>query len=373
MPYMRPVLVMLHGATGGGEAERLLATARVAAARQAAAAALAAGFEAVIIATDDPAAFEPVPAGVLIDPDRPGEPFAFGPRLRGVIARYGLAAPAVMGSGSIPLFGAAEFAHLLRELQAGPDRFVTNNFYSADITAFRPGDAIERAGDLPRDNFLPRRLRDNAGLAAINLPRSTATQFDLDTPADLAVLALDETLPAALAAALPRDHLPLAPYRAVMRVLCDREAELVIAGRVGAVTWQHLERETACRKRVISEERGLATAPPGYRPRSVLGFLLEELGVKRFVARLCELGDAVVLDTRVLEAHLGIQPSREDRFRSDLMQPATIEDDFLRQLTEAVVAAPKPILLGGHSLVSGGLMLLNDIAWRENDRRLGIA
>jgi hypothetical protein len=31
-----------------------------------------------------------------------------------------------------------------------------------------------------------------------------------------------------------------------------------------------------------------------------------------------------------------------------------------------------PVLLGGHSLVSGGLMALNDIAWLENDRRLGL-
>jgi hypothetical protein len=29
------------------------------------------------------------------------------------------------------------------------------------------------------------------------------------------------------------------------------------------------------------------------------------------------------------------------------------------------------VLLGGHSLVSGGLMAVNDVAWRENDRRLG--
>ena len=373
MPYARPVLVMLHGGTGDGQAERMLAAARIAAARDTATSAIAAGFEAVIIATDSPRAFDLLPPGVLIDPDPPGEPFAFGPRLRGVIARYGLARPAVMGSGSVPLLGVSELALVVEQLESRDARFVTNNFYSADFTAFTPGEAIERAGDLPRDTFLPRRLRDNAGLASVILPRTTATQFDLDTPADLAVLALDETLSPALAAALPRDELPLAPYRAVMRILCDREAELAIAGRVGAVTWQHLERESACRKRMLSEERGLATAPPGYRPRSVLGFLLEEVGVRRFVGRLCELGDAVVLDTRVLEAHLGIQPSREDRFRSDLLQPAGIADEFLRKLTEAVLDAPRPILLGGHSLVSGGLMLLNDIAWRENDRRLGLA
>ena len=48
---------------------------------------------------------------------------------------------------------------------------------------------------------LPRRLRDDAGLASIVLPRTTATQFDLDTPSDLAILALSEGLPPELAEA----------------------------------------------------------------------------------------------------------------------------------------------------------------------------
>jgi hypothetical protein len=29
------------------------------------------------------------------------------------------------------------------------------------------------------------------------------------------------------------------------------------------------------------------------------------------------------------------------------------------------------VVPGGHTLVAGGLMALNDIAWAENDRRLG--
>jgi hypothetical protein len=139
------------------------------------------------------------------------------------------------------------------------------------------------------------------------------------------------------------------------------------------MTWQYLERETACRVRVFSEERGLATALPDHQPQSVLGFLLEEIGVRRFFDRMALLGDALVLDTRVIEAHLGLSPSREDRFQSDLMNHAAIDDDFLRAFTAAAAAAPIPVLLGGHSLVAGGLMALNDIAWRENDRREGLA
>ncbi|MGE5595407.1 MAG: hypothetical protein ACM3S1_05165 [Hyphomicrobiales bacterium] len=372
MIFPQPVLIIFHGAVGDGPAERLMARARVAAAGETAASALAAGFEAVIIATDDPHAFEPLPAGVLLDADD-GEPFDFATRLRGIVQRYGLQRPAVMGSGSVPLLGVPEFQLIAEQLAARDGRFVTNNFFSSDLTAWTPGCAIFEAGDFARDNVLPRRLRDNAGLAPVILPRTTETQFDLDTPADLAVLSLHESLPAALRQVALDAGLHTGSYRALMRFLVDRSAEVVVAGRVGSMTWQHLERETACRVRMISEERGLAASGPDHRPRSVLGFLLEALGPRRFFERMAELGDALVLDTRVIEAHLGATPSREDRFQSDLFAFEGIEDPFLRQFTEAAANAPRPVLLGGHSLVAGGLMLLNDIAWRENDRRLGIA
>lgn len=371
MTFARPVLIVFHGGLGEGAAERLMARARVAAARRTVEAALAAGFEAAIVATDEPGAFDALPANVLLDVDRPGQRFAFGERLRALVARYGLQRPAVMGSGSVPLIGEAELRLLVEQLDARDGRFVTNNFFSADLTAWTPGEAIFAAGGLERDNVLPRRLRDEAGLAPVVLPRTTATQFDLDTPADLTVLALDDAL-----AGKPRAEaaeLPLGRYQALLPLLCDRTAEVVVAGRMGSTTWAHLERDTACRVRVISEERGLATAPPGHRPRSVLGFLLEEIGPERLFGRLAELGDAVVLDTRVIEAHLGLRPSREDRFQSDLLQPERVAEPTLRRLTQAALQVPVPVLLGGHSLVSGGLMALTDVAWRENDRHLGIA
>ncbi|MBA4179372.1 MAG: hypothetical protein C0506_02180 [Anaerolinea sp.] len=366
------MLIILHGGTGDGDAERMLATARVAAARGTAASALAAGFEAVIIGTDDPPAFEPLQPNVLFDADTPGEPFDFDSRLRGIVSRYGLHRPAVMGSGSVPLVGVEEFRFIVEQLDARDARFVTNNFFSADLTAWTPGDAISATSTMSRDNVLPRRLRDDAGLAPVILPRTTATQFDLDTPSDLAVLALTPGLHPTLATAAAAATATAERYRAFLPLLCDRTAQVVVAGRVGSATWQYLERETACRIRMFSEERGLATAPAGYRAHSALGFLLEEVGIQRFFERMALLGDALVLDTRVIEAHLGLEPSREDRFQSDLLNHATIEDDFLRRFTERAASAPMPVLLGGHSLVAGGLMAINDVAWQENDRRLGI-
>jgi hypothetical protein len=311
---------------------------------------------------------------VYVDPDsrHPG-PFDFAARLKEIVSRYGLEKPAVMGSGSVPLLGLEEFQLIVEQLEQRDRRFVTNNFFSADLTAWTPGEAIFEVGAFTRDNALPRRLRDDAGLAPVVLPRTTATQFDLDTPTDLAILALDDTAPPELA----RAAAPLAercgPLRELMRLLCDRTAEIVVSGRVGSQAWQYLERETACRVRLFSEERGLAAAGPEHRARSLLGYLVEEVGVRRFFALMATLGDAFVCDTRVLEAHLGLHPSREDRFQSDLLAWDRIEEPWLREFTRAAAEAAFPVVLGGHSLVSGGLMALNDVAWREHDRRLGLA
>ena len=78
---------------------------------------------------------------------------------------------------------------------------------------------------------------------------------------------------------------------------------------------------------------------------------------------LSRLGDAAIVDSRVLLAHrLGADerrwPRPEDRLASDLLLPDLVEDPWLRTLTEGAVSAPIPVLLGGHSLVGPGLWLL---------------
>ncbi|MCA9829383.1 MAG: hypothetical protein KC495_02825 [Dehalococcoidia bacterium] len=370
MDAQKPVLVIFHGATGREPAERLVAQARVAVARRTATEALKAGFGGVLVATDAPELFGGLPAGVEIEADAKDSTFGFLARLQSIVETRGLAQPVVMGSGSLPLLGAAEFSDVAQRLSAMPEGCVTNNFFSSDLTGWTPGAAVTRLRDVPRDNVLPRRLRDQAGLRATTLARTTATTFDLDTPADLVVLALQESLDKTVREAMPEFPMPLDRYRAVMRAVCDPNAQVVVAGRVSSSAWQYLETETASRVRLLSEERGLATAAPGHRARSVLGFLWESVGAERFFEQLAELGDVAVLDTRVIEAHVGATPSREDRFESDLYRWRAIEDPFLREFTWAAGKSKQPVLLGGHSLVSGGLMALTDAAWRENDRRI---
>ena len=107
----------------------------------------------------------------------------------------------------------------------------------------------------------------------------------------------------------------------------------------------------------------MRTAPPGQRPpRSVLGSILDDQGPGAVGDVLASLGDAALIDSRVLLAHRHAGdatrwPSTEDRFASDLLLPASIADPWLRELTAAARDASIPVVLGGHTLVGPGLRL----------------
>jgi hypothetical protein len=97
----------------------------------------------------------------------------------------------------------------------------------------------------------------------------------------------------------------------------------------------------------------------------VLGELLDRDGPESLARHAAALADAAVIDTRVLMAHhLGSAetawPAPEDRFASDLLDATSVADPWLSALTVSAATAPSdhPILLGGHTLVNGGLRLL---------------
>ena len=92
--------------------------------------------------------------------------------------------------------------------------------------------------------------------------------------------------------------------------------------------------------------------------RSLLGLLMERVGVGNGFDALAELGDAAFVDSRVLWAHFRRWPLPSDRYLSDLGRVDEIEDEWLRDFTAAALDAPIPVVLGGHSLMSGGIYAL---------------
>jgi len=282
------------------------------------------------------------------------------------------------GAGSLAL---ADDDLLDALVSAVPGEVVGNNRFSTD--------AFSVAGDLEHaltalegcrtDNTAVRCL-EAAGFVARDLAATRWARFDVDTPLDLALLRLAWRLPgtrrpaAALKAfgemaTLPGGRaLEVPGLDALGAVLRDRDAQLVVAGRVPSSAWTYLETESACRVRCFVEERGMRSARD-QAPRSLLADWVARLGAGDMVRELCGLGDAVILDTRVLMAALARSsdvaawPPEEERFASDFGDSARVVTPWLAELTSAAATAPVPVLLGGHALVSDGLRILVDAAW----------
>lgn len=317
------------------------------------------GVEEIVVATALPESWENSPCVLAQDP--PGE-WHFGARFTALLSSYKPARLLYLASGAGLLFSDLDWQNLLNAELPQPFA-VLNNFYSTDLALLVPPWPIP---DLPRDNSLGMRLWQ-AGYACYELPRCAATQLDIDTPGELQILALHPALPEEVREALR--GVPTARAQALIEALADPDAEVVLIGRVSGHLLRYLDQEAACRFRVVSEERGMEASGRAERGAvlSLLGLLAENATPSGLVRALSRLGDAVVWDIRVLMAHYGIWPPAEERYACDLLEYKKVHDPRLRELVQACAESPTPFLLGGHSLVSGGMYLAVELAWQGKD------
>ena len=361
-----PLLVMT-GSSEGSEPERMVSLARQAITLDLVERALTVhSLGPVIVSTNSASVAQELRRyPVQVELDEPGEAFHFGQKLESLIARYGLERCFYMGGAAAPLLPASDLASIAGAMLASDRLLITNNFYSSDFVAFGPTSVLGQYPPPDNDNELAWLLGEQAGLPIRELPRSGATQFDVDTPVDLITLAAHPGAGPHTRAYLDDLDLPTSMLDEALPLMLDRDATILVAGRVSSATWRYVERETACSTRVLSEERGMRASGRQARGevRSLLGYYLEAVGLARFFEELAAMAGAVFVDNRVLFAHRGLWPSAADRFHSDLRQPEMVTDPFVRELTEAAMAAPVPVVMGGHSLVSGGMYALIEAAW----------
>lgn len=296
------------------------------------------------------------------------------------------------GAGALALAGDDLLDALVSPI---PGEAVSNNRFSTDaFVVAGEGEgrlsldsALTALATCATDNAAMHCLED-AGFAVRDLSGEPWARFDVDTPLDLALLRLASHLPdtrrpdGLVTAFLEMATLPggrsleLPGLGALGAVLRDREAQLVVAGRIPSSAWSYLETESACRVRCFIEERGMRSARD-LVPHSLLADWTERLGPADLVAELATLGDAVILDSRVLMAARGgssdaaAWPPAEERFASDFLDSGPVETPWLAELTAAAAEASIPIMLGGHALVSDGLRILVDSAWLGRSPRLG--
>jgi hypothetical protein len=280
----------------------------------------------------------------------------------------------VMSGGAVPLLNESDVNLLAVTAEQRDTVAMTNNRYSSDVIAVGRARNLRDLPPLPSDNALPRWLEEHADYAVAELWARRRLGLDLDTPQDVALVALHRKAPEWLREAASAANLEIPRLDELRALAADPHRELLIFGRSSAATLKWLEKNVRARVRFLAEERGMRASSPLAiggdthkptrlrGPRATLGLLLDERGPARFAEIIKSLGDGAIVDSRVLLAHrLGGDedgwPSPADRFASDLLRADHVKDAWLKALTQSA-SGSVPIVLGGHSLVGPGIALV---------------
>jgi CTP:molybdopterin cytidylyltransferase MocA len=325
---------------------------------------LAAGLDEVVLATNFPALARAAERmGARHFDTRGDRPFHFGRVLQHVVSEIGADAVLYSSGAALPLITPAEIRWVLDAMTEHAPSVVVNNLQSVDLVAWNPAEYIQRVSPPDSDNFLGWLLRE-AGMERILIPNSAAIHFDLDTPTDFLIMAVAEQGGPRTRAALKAIDWPTERLKAAADVLAGELPEVALIGRVGTPVVDYCNKYLRVRLRVFSEERGMKALRRAEEGKvvSMVADMIEELGPKRFFERLESICSAVFFDTRVVFANRGRQVSDWDRYHSDLGQVDAIVDPWVRTFTEAALSCRIPVVLGGHSVVAGGLWVLADRA-----------
>ncbi len=368
----RTTLLLLTGGRGESEVVRDLEAARRAAARDLLETlSQIPGIERTIVATNHAgwaSTLDDLPVEVDLDP--PGEPFHFGRRLAGLIQRCGAQRVLYTSGGSAPLLRRQQWVDVLESLGRGERVVISNNLHSCDWAGFVPAqEACSRIAEQVNDNSIAWTLAHELGFRAVDRDPSAGSRFDIDTPMDLLIAHRHPRIASHL-----RRYLDGLGWRSpqldgVLAEMAREGGRLMVAGRVSAAAWVALERSTRCWVRVYAEERGMRASGRQGRGevRSLLADYANLVSVEHLFDRLSELAHAILLDNRVILASRSRGcaarpwPSATDRFHSDLQRWRDVKDPFLQRLTRAAAEASVPVVMGGHSVVTGGLMALTEV------------
>ncbi len=368
--------VIMVGSAGQSTQEQLVLAAQRASAIDLIATLHSQGVERIVVAAPS-TDWLPEDVDVIRDDDATDQAFHFGERLAALIERYRLEPVMYFGGGSAPLIDHAVSGMIVGLLDRAGDPksaaipshiVLTNNLHSSDWAAISRVDAaLPVIRQARRDNSLAWLLQESGEYDVRVLSGvRPATSMDLDTPSDLALIAHHPDLLPRLRQTVSDERLSRIPVADLLRVAAKEGSTLALIGRVSPLAWQALNKVTHCWTRVIAEERGMVASGRQERGevRSVLIPWIRARGLAGFFDDLGEMADAAIFDSRVLFAARGIHPDASDRFASDLFWLDAIRDPWLRDFTKAAADAPIPVVLGGHSIVAGGLYALAEIIQR---------
>ena len=357
----RIVAAIFHAPMGTTEAERFVEVGRLASTEDLIRI-LRPSVDEILVVTRDGDDAEPSrPLDVHVVHPNLDRPFHLGDTLKQLVREYDIDALLYFGSGSGGLLSSDSLDTLIAFAEREDPGALFNNFYSCDFAVFASASSLLTATLPASDNGLGFALSD-AGIRCFPLLRSVETEFDIDTPTDLILLRASGRGGANVRRFLETSAFEHPTLSAVCEHLADRSSFVHLSGRINPTTWGAFERQVACRTVGVVEGRGMRAYDDSHP--LLLQRILREDGPADFFERLAEITDAAVIDTRPLLAVDGRVPPTSDRFASDLFRVEEVDDPRWRAFTQAAADAPIPVLLGGHSLVSGGLYLLAEASWK---------
>jgi len=302
--------------------------------------------------------------------------FDFGVEIKKIVAEVTTKSVLYLSGAGSPLLSREEFIGIAEDLAVAEALVITNNPQSSDVVGWTPAMAIMQLETITADNALGYLLRRDADLPRQLMEHSVGVHFDIDTPTDIMMLKLVDLGGRRLKQTLAEIDWDLSPYLALKQVLTERISErqglvprIWMSGRIGAPVITHINTHLIARLRIVSEERGMKSMGQEGMVCSFVGSFLDDLGTASFYRYLHRSSDAALIDTRPIFAHFRIQPSDNDRFASDLLLWREVEDPWVREFTKAASESTIPIILGGHTLILGGIWALVDAIRAERAER----
>ena len=197
-----------------------------------------------------------------LSPLRFVEAASFGEALARVVHDEHVEACVVLGDGAVPRLRDVDAERLVQAARSDGSVALTNNRFSSDVCAVSHAETLQTLPALPSDNALPRWLEEVAGYAVRDLAARDRLALDLDTPLDLALLALAPDARPALRRLAVTSSIRVPRAEALRAVAADPRRELLVFGRSSSATLGWLERHVRCRVRFLAEERGMRAASP---------------------------------------------------------------------------------------------------------------
>ncbi len=295
--------------------------------------------------------------------------FHFGNTLKRLVADLGLHGVVYFGSGAGGLLSEQELGRLADFAAEETPRALFNNFYSCDFCAVSDAPRLRDVVLPGTDNALGFAISD-ADIPCFSLPRTATTQFDIDTPTDVLLLARSDRGSPELRVFCSTVDPTHPTLDRALATLTNRGAVTCVVGRLNPITWSHFEVQVACRTSALVEGRGMRAGASSHIPW--LRQVLQSDGPEPFFRRLAHACDAAWIDTRPLLGTDVSLPPAGIRFASDLFRLEEVADPAWHAFTDAARRAPIPVVLGGHGLVSGGLYLAAEACWKGRNllRRL---